>query len=388
MYDFTFSIPTKVLFGRGVNSQLGEELARDGVRKVLLLYGGGSVHKTGVYESVTESLRKNGISFSECSGVKPNPVVSKAREAAGIIKSGSLEAVVAVGGGSVIDSAKAIAAGALYDGDIWDFFSRAAKVERALPIYAVVTVSATASEMNYTSVMTNEEKGVKQGLHSPYFFPKLTLIDPLVQSAVPEKQMVNGGIDAITHVLETYFTAADGVEVQQEYIEGLVRSLMRLVPALKEGPSDYGARSQYAWATVCALNGTAFAGYPARGDFASHQLGHMLSARLDAVHGETLSVMMPAWMKYVYKEDIKTFARFAEKIFGIADGSDEEKALAGIEALRGRFASFGAPVTLRELGVRKEDLAEYAAAATQAGPLGILKKIHSEDALSIYRLAY
>lgn len=387
MYDFTFSIPTKVIFGRGAGLKLGEELARDGVRKALLLYGGGSVHKTGVYKSVTDSLRENGISFSECSGVKPNPVVSKAREAVGMIKSGELEAVVAVGGGSVIDSAKAIAAGALYDGDTWDFFSRAAKVERALPVYAVVTVSATASEMNYTSVMTNEEKGIKLGLHSPYFFPRLTLIDPLVQATVPEKQMVNGGIDAITHALETYFTAADGVGLQQEYIEGLVRSLMLLVPALKENPSDYGARSQYAWATVCALNGTTFAGYPARGDFASHQLGHMLSARLDAVHGETLSVMMPAWMRYVYKEDPKTFARFAEKVFGITSGGDEEKALAGIEALRSLFASFGAPVTLRELGVSEDDLPEYAAAATQTGPLGMLKKIHCADALEIYRLA-
>lgn len=388
MYDFTFSIPTKVIFGRGAGLKLGEELARDGVRKALLLYGGGSVHKNGVYKNVTDSLRENGISFAECSGVKPNPVVSKAREAVEIIKSGSLEAVVAVGGGSVIDSAKAIAAGALYEGDTWDFFSREAKVERALPVYAVVTVSATASEMNYTSVMTNEEKGIKQGLHSPHFFPRLTLIDPTVQSAVPERQMVNGGIDAITHALETYFSASDGVEIQQEYIEGLVRSLMRLIPALKENPADYGARSQYAWATVCALNGTAFAGYPARGDFASHQLGHMLSAWLDAVHGETLSVMMPAWMKYVYKEDLKTFARFAEKVFGITSGGDEEKALAGIEALRGRFAAFGAPVTLRELGVSEDDLPEYAEAAAKAGPLGILKKIHSGDALEIYRLAY
>lgn len=387
VYDFTFSIPTKVIFGRGVNLKLGEELARDGISRVLLLYGGGSAHKTGVYKSVTDNLRENGVSFTECSGVKPNPVISKAREAVGIIKSGSLEAIVAVGGGSVIDSAKAIAAGALYDGDTWDFFSREAKAERALPVYAVVTVSATASEMNYTSVMTNEEKGIKLGLHSPHFFPRLTLIDPLVQATVPEKQMVNGGIDAITHLLETYFAASDGVEVQQEYIEGLVRSLMRLIPALKEDPSDYDARSQYAWATVCALNGTAFAGYPARGDFASHQLGHMLSARLDAVHGETLSVMMPAWMKHVYKEDLKLFARFAEKIFGIAGGG-EEKALAGIEALRDCFASFGAPVTLRELGVREDDLPEYASLATRAGPLGILKKIHSDDALEIYRLAY
>lgn len=388
MYDFTFSLPTKVIFGRGVNLKLGEELARDGIASVLLLYGGGSARKTGVYKNVTDSLRANNISFTECSGVRSNPVISKVRETVGILKSNELEAIVAIGGGSVIDSAKAIAAGALYDGDTWDFFARKAKIERALPVYAVVTVSATASEMNYTSVITNEEKGVKLGLHSRHFFPKLTFIDPLLQVDVPETQTVNGGIDAVTHVLETYFTASEGVEVQQEYIEGLVRSLLRLVPALIANPADYDARSQYAWATICALNGTAFAGYPTRGDFASHQLGHVLSARLDAVHGATLSVMMPAWMKYVYKEDVKTFARFAEKVFGITCGDEEEQAWAGIEALRGRFASFGAPVTLRELGVKEEDIQEYAAAATQGGPLGVLKKIRGEDALEIYRLAY
>lgn len=388
MYDFTFSIPTKVLFGRGVILKIGEELVKDGITKVLLLYGGESINKTGVYGNVTDSLRENCISFIECPGVKPNPVMSKAREAIGIMKSNALEAIVAVGGGSVIDSAKAIAAGALYEGDAWDFFARKAKVERALPVYAVVTVSATASEMNYTSVMTNEESSVKLGLHNPHFFPRLSLIDPLVQASVSEKQTVEGGIDAITHVLEVYFTASEGVEIQQEYIEGLVRGMIKLIPALKDNPSDYEARSQYAWATVCALNGMAFAGYPSRGDFASHQLGHVLSARLDAVHGATLAVMMPAWMKYVCKEDLKIFARFAEKVFGITSGDEEERALAGIQALRDCFASFGAPVTLRELGVNKDDIPEYAEAATFAGPIGTLKKIHSEDAAAIYKLAY
>lgn len=388
MYDFTFSIPTKVIFGRGVNLKLGEELADHGVRKVLLLYGSDSAFKTGAYQNVTDSLRDNNIQFCECPGIRPNPVVSKVREGVAIMKENGLQAIVAVGGGSVIDSAKAIAAGALYDGDVWDFFARKAKIERALPIYTVVTVSATASEMNYTSVITNDEKQIKLGLHSPHFFPKLTLIDPMVQAHVPESQTVSGGIDAITHALETYFSAGSGVGLQQEYIEGLVRSLMELVPALRANPADYDARSQYAWATVCALNGMTFAGYPVRGDFTSHQLGHVLSAQINAVHGETLSIMMPAWMKYVYNEDLNTFVRFSEKVFGITSGSDEERALAGIEALRDCFASFGAPVTLRELRIKEEDLPGYASAATQAGPLGVLKKIHEEDALEIYRLAY
>lgn len=388
MYDFIFNLPTKVIFGRGVNSKIGEELVKAGISKVLLLYGGGSVHKTGVYRDVVNSLREKGVSCAECSGVKPNPLISKTREAIEIMKSNSLEAVVAMGGGSVIDSAKAVAAGALYEGDVWDFFSRKAKVEKALPLYAIVTVSATASEMNFTSVQTNEEQCLKLGLHSESFFPAITFIDPAVQASVSEKQTVEGGIDAISHLLEAYFLSSEGLEIQQEYIEGLVRCLMKLIPALRENPSDYDARSQYAWATACALNGMAFAGYPARGDFSSHALGHVLSARFDAVHGATLAVMMPAWMKYVYKENLNTFARFAEKVFGVSAGSEEERAQAGIASLRDFFASLGAPVSLRRLGVREEDLCGYADAVTAAGPIGLLKKINREDALNIYKLAY
>lgn len=388
MYDFTFSIPTKVIFGRGVNSKIGETIAEEGISNVLLLYGGNSARQSGVYDDITSSLSKNGISFIDCSGVKPNPVIAKTREAIKIIKEKTPGAIVAIGGGSVIDSAKAAAAGAKYAGDVWDFFAKKAKIESALPIYAVVTVSATASEMNFTSVQTNEGKCLKLGLHSKYFFPRVTFIDPSVQNTVPEKQTVEGGIDAISHVLEAYFSASGGLELQQEYIEGLVRCLMRLIPALQKNPADYDARSQYAWATVSALNGMAFAGYPLRGDFTSHALGHVLSAKKDAVHGATLAVMMPAWMQYVYEEDVDTFARFAEKVFGISTGTKDERAVAGIEALRRWFASVGAPVALREFGVKEEELPEYADIATLAGAIGVVKNIRRDDALEIYKFAY
>lgn len=388
MYDFIFHLPTKVIFGRGVNSQIGAELSGAGLSRVLMLYGGGSIHRTGVFSDISDSLRGSGVDFVELPGVKSNPVIAKTRTAIEIIKSNNLQAIVAVGGGSVIDSAKAAAAGALYEGDVWDFFMRSAAVRDALPIYAAVTVSATASEMNFTSVQTNEETGMKMGLHSPHFFPKTTFIDPSVQATVPAKQTAEGGIDAISHLLETYFAASEGVELQQEYIEGMVRSLIKLIPALLKYPADYGARSQYAWATVCALNGMAFAGYRQRGDFASHALGHMLSARRDAVHGATLAVVMPAWMRYVYRENLPLFARFAEKVFGICGGSEDERALAGIEALKEYFSSIGAPSTLRELGANEEDLHGYADAVTRDATVGVLKKLGYQDALAIYRLAY
>lgn len=388
MYDFTFYNPTRVIFGRGVFSKLADELAKDGISRVLLLYGGGSIFKTGVYEQVTEALTQRGISFFECPGVKGNPVVSKAREAVGIVKKNELEAVVAIGGGSVIDSAKGIAAAALYDGDIWDFYARKANVERALPIFAVVTVSATASEANYTSVMTNEELEHKVGLHSELFFPRCTFIDPSVQFGVSERQTSAGGIDAISHVLETYFDGAKGLEIQKEYAEGLVRSVVRLMPILRAHPDDYDARAQFAWAALNALNGTTWAGHPTRGEFSSHAMGHVFSARYDSIHGETLSVIMPAWMRYVCKEDIQTFARFADRVFGIDEGTEEERANAGINCLSEFFASLGAPGRLRDMGIPKTDLPELAANVTRKGPIGSFKQLDTEDVLKIFESAY
>jgi len=388
VYDFTFYNPTRVIFGRGVFSQLADELARDGVSRVLLLYGGSSVFKTGVYDQITEALRSRGVAYCECPGVKANPVVSKAREAVDIIKSNGLEAVVAIGGGSVIDSAKGIAAAALYDGDIWDFYARKEKIERALPIYAAVTVSATASEANYTSVMTNEELGKKIGLHCELFFPRVAFIDPAAQFTVPERQTISGGIDAICHVLETYFDGAKGLEIQKEYAEGLVRTLIRLIPILRAHPDDYDARAQFAWAAVGALNGTTWAGHPGRGDFASHVMGHAFSAKYDSVHGDTLAVLMPAWMRYVHDRDIKTFARFAERVFGANAESEEERANAGINCLSEFFASLGAPVTLRDLGVPEADLPKLAESAAAGGPIGTLVKLDADAVLEIFKSAY
>lgn len=388
MYNFVFYNPTRVIFGRGVFPQLADELAKDGVSRVLLLYGGGSIHKTGVYGQVTGALHSRNIAFFECVGVKANPVVSKAREAVETIKSNKLDAIVAIGGGSVIDSAKGIAAGALYGGDMWDFYARKATVERALPIYAVVTVSATASEMNYTSVMTNDELGHKVGLSNELLYPRCTLIDPSVQFSVPERQTMDGGVDAICHVLETYFDGAKGLEIQKEYAEGLVRSIIRLMPILRAYPDDYDARAQFAWAAVNALNGTTWAGHPTRGEFSSHAMGHSLSAKYDSIHGETLSAIMPAWMRYVYREDMSAFARFAERVFGTNEGGEEERALGGIECLKGFFASLGAPVALGDMGVPRADLPELAAHVTRNGAIGSLKKLETSDVLKIFESAY
>ena len=388
MHDFTFYNPTKVLFGRGVSAKIADEIEQSGIKSVLLLYGGGSVHSTGAYDQVVNALKAKGISFVDCPGVKSNPVLSKAREAVSIIRENSLEAVLALGGGSVIDNAKAVAIGAASDTDIWDFYTRKATPQRVLPLFTVATVSATASEMNSTTVLTNEELGHKQGLTHPLLFPRCTAIDPSLQSSVPERQTANGGIDAICHVMETYFDGTKGAELQMEYCEGLIRQIMRLTLELKENPADYNARAQYAWAATNALNGTTWAGHAGRGDFSSHAMGHSLSARYDSVHGETLSVIMPAWMRYVHNEEIDAFVRFADRVFGIKDSCKESAALAGIESMRRFFASIGAPITLSELGVPREDLPLLASVVTRGGPVGVLKGLDTNDVLSIMESVY
>ena len=388
MQDFTFYNPTKVLFGRGVSAKIADEIGKSGIKSLLLHYGGNSVHSTGVYDQIVNALREKNISFLECGGVKANPVISKAREAASIARENSLEAVLAVGGGSVIDSAKAVALGAVHDCDIWDLFTRREKPVRILPVFVVATVSATASEMNLTSVMTNEELGHKMGLTHELLFPRCTAIDPSLQYSVPERQMISGGIDSICHVMETYFDGTKGAELQMEYCEGLIRQMMRLITEIKKNPTDYNLRAQYAWAATSSLNGTTWAGHVGRGDFASHALGHSLSAKYDSVHGETLAVMMPAWMKYVFREDPDAFVRFADRVFGVNNPDREAAALSGIEKMRSFFASVGAPVTLKEMQVPREDLPALAAVVTRSGPVGVLKKLDYQDVLNIMESAY
>jgi alcohol dehydrogenase YqhD (iron-dependent ADH family) len=386
LLNFVFYNPTKVYFGTGVNSQVGEVVGGE-FKKVLLLYGSGSAKSSGVYGDAVKSLRASGVDFSECAGVKPNPVLSKIEEAIGVIRREGLEAIVAIGGGSVIDSAKGISAGACYDGGVWDFYAHSAKISRAMPFFAVATLSATASEMNCTSVVTNEALGVKSGLTDSALFPRAAFLDPSVQFSVPAKQIADGGIDAVCHVMETYFDGTTGVELLMEYGEGLVRSLMELIPAAIRNPRDYDTRAQLAWASANALNGTTWAGHAGKGDFASHTMGHTLSAKYDTVHGESLSIMMPAWMEYVRADNERAFARFARRALGVAPPSDEEASREGIAAMRKFFESLGAPTRLRDIGVPEGDLPELAGSAARA-PIGVLRKLGRDDVLAIFRAAF
>lgn len=385
MLNFDFHNPTRLVFGQGTIKDLGKYIKEYGDKKVLLLYGKGSIFKNGVYDEVVSSLKEHGIEYVEMDGVKPNPVLSKVIETVDLMKREKVDAIVAVGGGSVLDTSKISAAAYYYDGNPWDFYEGKVYPEIALPIYGVLTISATGSEMNSGGVITNEEEKKKWGWGSKYTYPRLSIVDPSVQKSLPRNQTVNGAVDTLTHVFEAYFGGTSGTLMQDEFSEGIIRTTMASVKVLLENPEDYEARANLAWAATLALNG--LNGLGRRGDWASHSIEHSVSAYYDIAHGEGLSIVMPAWMKYVYKNDVEKFARFGEKIFGIVKEDKEEQALAAIEAYKEFLRSIGAPVSLSERNIGEEHLKEMAENAVLRGPLGSLMKLQAEDVYEIYKLA-
>ena len=388
MENFLWRNPTEIIFGKDTVKDLAEYLKRDGVKGVLLVYGGKGIFKSGAYAQATEMLNKAGIAFSEVNDIKSNPRIDKVREGIARVKAGGIDAIMPVGGGSVFDSAKAIAAGSCYNGDVWDFFEGKAKIEKALPIYGVLTASASSSEANGIAVVSNPEKESKVSMNSPLVYPKVSVIDPSFQFTLPQKQTVYGGVDIIAHILERVLDGDEGSELIDEQGYALIRTMMRVIPELIENPKDYDARAEYALAGMIAHNGILSVGRKTRGDFSSHRMGHSLSLLFGAAHGASLSVVMPAWARYLYEENPVPFARLGEAVFDIYDGTDEEKALDAIEALEDFFKDINAPTTLRELGIKEEDIDKIAANASKGQTFGVLKALAPEDVLEIYKLAY
>ncbi|MBQ7150779.1 MAG: iron-containing alcohol dehydrogenase, partial [Synergistaceae bacterium] len=354
----------------------------------LLLYGGKGTFKSGAYAQATEMLNKAGIHFSEVNDIKPNPHIDKVREGVARIRAGGINAILPVGGGSAFDSAKAIAAGACYAGDPWDFFIGKAKIEKALPIYGILTASASSSEVNPMGVISNPECNIKTSITSPLLYPKVSVIDPSFQFTLPTKQTVYGGVDIMAHVLERVLDGDEGSALIDEQCYALLRTMLRVIPDLIENPKDYDLRAEYALAGMIAHSGFLSVGRQTRGDFSSHRMGHSLSMLYGVAHGASLSVVMPAWARYLYEENPVPFARLAEGVFDIFDGTDEEKALDAIEALEDFYKDINAPTTLRELGIKEEDIAKIAANASRGESFGALKKLEPEDVLEIFKIAY
>ncbi len=380
MRNFVFQNPTKIVFGKGTVEKIGEEIKNFGAKKVLFLYGRGSIKRNGVYDTVVESLKRNSIEWVEVSGVKPNPVLSKVHEAIEVARREKVEGILAVGGGSVIDSAKAVAAGFYYDGDIWDAFVGKYKVQKSLPIFVVLTISATGSEMNGGAVITNEKTRQKYSFWSFTSYPKVSIIDPTVQFSLPPEQTVYGGVDAIVHVLEYYFDGSKGRILMDRIMESIIKTIMESVEKLLEDPRDYEARANLAWSATLALNGLTSTGSKG-GDWSSHAIEHSLSALYDIPHGAGLAIITPAWMRYVVDEDREKFERFAREIFGVPSAEE------GIEKFKEWLKSVGAPVSLRDAGIPESEIEEIVENASMRAPFGRLKELRKEDIREILRLA-
>ncbi len=383
MKNFIFHNPVRIVFGKEIIPTLSSYMARN--EKVLLLYGKGSILNNGIYDQVTQSLKQAGITWKDFAGIKPNPTLSQVRSAIAICRQENIKAVVAVGGGSVIDAGKAIAAGACFDGDVWDGFLKKISWPQALPLYVVLTISATGSEMNSAAVVTNEETQAKMSFYSPGTFPKVSFLDPTLQYTLPEKQTIYGAMDMMAHVLEFYFNGTPDTDVQDYFSEGLMKTIMKHLDIVLNHPKNYESRAQLVWAGTLALNGLNAAGRD-KGDFSSHRIGHALSACYDLPHAETLSIVMPAWMRYVYKQDIPQFARFAREVFGL-QGSENDLASKGVQAFQDWVRKLGLPLSCVDVGIRMDAIPSLANNPSIPFPLGTLKPMQSEDVESILRLS-
>nr|MDW8081984.1 iron-containing alcohol dehydrogenase [Candidatus Calescibacterium sp.] len=384
MQNFEYWNPTRIFFGRGTTDQVGLECRRYGER-VLLVYGGGSIKVTGLYERVVARLREVGCSVFELPGVQPNPRLSKVWEGVSICRRERIEVVLAVGGGSVIDTAKIVAAGACYDGDPWDFFIGKGMVTQKLPLGTVLTLAATGSEMNRNAVITNDETKEKLVVKNPVLFPDFSILDPENTFTVPREHTVYGIVDMMAHVFEQYFHKTPETPLQDRLAEGIMRTIIEYTPRVLANPQDYDARATIMWCGTIALNHLLEAGVV--GDWATHRMELELSGVYDIPHGAGLAILFPQWMEYVLPLIPHKFAQFAERVWGIPRNgrSDRELGKAGITRTREWFREIGAPVTLREVGIGEERLEEMAERVAQRGPIGTVKVLTKEDILAIYR---
>ncbi|MDN5317553.1 MAG: alcohol dehydrogenase [Thermoanaerobacterium sp.] len=388
MENFDFVCPTKIIFGKETEIRVGEEVKKYS-NKIMLIYGGGSIKRTGLYDKVINSLRENHIEYIELSGVKPNPRLSLVNEGIKICRENNIDFILAVGGGSVIDTAKAIAVGVLYDGDVWDIFLGKAEIKRALPVGVILTLAATGSEASDSAVITNEDGWYKKGIHSDLIRPQFAIMNPELLYTLPAYQTAAGAADIMAHIMERYFTNVKNVDLTDRLCEATLKTVINNVPKLIEDPTDYDARAEVMWAGTIAHNGLLDTGRI--GDWASHRIEHELSAIYDIAHGAGLAIIFPAWMKYVYKHDLDRFVQFAVKVWDVDLTYTDREAIAleGIKRLENFFRSIGLPVTLKDANIPYDKFAEMANKCTSNGTatVGQFVKLGKEDIINIYNIA-
>jgi alcohol dehydrogenase YqhD (iron-dependent ADH family) len=382
MNAFSFYNPVKLIFGKGQLEAVKKELPQYG-KKVLVVYGGGSIKKNGLYDEVMATLAEADLEVFELGGVEPNPRISTARKGIEICKNEGIDMLLAVGGGSVIDCTKLIACGAPYDGDAWDFVSRKAQPKEALPFGTVLTLAATGSEMNSGSVITNEETQEKYGWGSPLSFPKFSILDPTYTMSVPKDHTVYGIVDMMSHIFEQYFNNATNTPVQDRMCEGVLKAVIETAPKLLEDLQSYEHRETILFAGTMGLNNILQMGY--NGDWATHNIEHAVSAVYDIPHAGGLAILFPQWMRHNIKVNPARFAQMAERVFDVErEGkTDEEAALEGIERMSVFWTSLGAPTRLADYEIDGSKIDLMAEKAMVYGEFGNFNKLQSDDVKEI-----
>ncbi len=363
MENFVFQNPTKILFGRGMEENVGAETAVYS-KKVLLHYGGGSIKSSGLYDRITASLKKAGVEWVELAGVKPNPRLSLVYEGIKLVKENNLGLILAVGGGSVIDSAKAIAMGAVIDGDVWDFYLGKGEPKAALPIGTVLTIPAAGSEASTGTVITNEDGWFKRAVNSELIYPRFSILNPELAFSLPKFQVACGVTDIMAHLMERYFTNVTHVAFMDRMLEAAMKTLICQAPIVLEEPHNYDAWAELMWTGTIAHNNLLNTGRV--GDWASHDIEHEISGIYDIAHGAGLAIVFPAWMKHVYKHDINRFAQWAIRVWNVdMDVFDPERvARTGIDRMEAFFRSMGLVTRLADAGIAGDRIDEMASKAT------------------------
>lgn len=369
MNNFTYQIPTRFVFGRGAENQVGAEVRAQGGTKVLIHYGGGSAVRSGLIDRVKKSLDEANIQHIELGGVQPNPRDTLIYRGIELARKENIDFVLAVGGGSSIDSSKAIAHGIQYDGDFWDFFCGKAKPAKTTPFGVVLTMAAAGSESSNSCVITQESTKTKRGLRSELNRPKFAIMNPELAMTLPKYQIASGATDILAHIMERYFTSSTDVDLTDRLCEGAMMAVIRAARIAVNDPTDYDAQSQLMWASTIAHNDTVGVGRVQ--DFGSHQIEHELSAMYDVAHGAGLAVVFPAWMRYQMHKNVMRFAQFAQRVYGCSMDFEhpERTAMAGIEAHEHFLRDIGMPLTLKELGARTEDIPALAAKTKKTDPV-------------------
>ena len=388
MNNFSFQNATKIIFGKGTEENVGEETKLH-ADKVLLHYGGGSIKQSGLYDRVTASLKKSGVAFVELSGVKPNPRLSLVKEGIKICRDNGIKFILAVGGGSVIDSAKAIAVGVPYSGDVWDFYDGKGAPKEALKVATVLTIPAAGSEASPSSVISDDEKQLKRGLTVEIIRPVFSIMNPELTYTLPAYQTACGAADIMAHIMERYFTNTTDVELTDRLCEATMKTLINNVPQILKKPDDYASRADVMWTGCVAHND--ILGTGREGDWGSHMIEHEISAIYDVAHGAGLAVVFPAWMKYVYKHNVSRFVQFASRVFNVEIDfyNPEKTALEGIRRLEMFFESIGLPVRLSQMNIKNDKISEMAAKSTQKDSfaVGNFVKLKTSDVAEILKLA-